>query len=121
VRRRAAAVVFRLGRDGQKAAPLLVELLRDEDPNVRFWAAKALGEIGPAAQPARGPLRDCFGDPDADVRWQAIVSLRHIDGNSPEFLAALAALRQDPHPTVRKLVEEILSPTAPKPPAPRPN
>ena len=55
-RRRAALALSRLGPDAVVAVPALCETLKDEAEIVRFWAAKTLGNIGPEARQATGPL-----------------------------------------------------------------
>ena len=57
----------------------LSEALRDEAEIVRFWAAKALGNIGPEARQATGPLLSVLGDADPNVRWEAITAIAKID------------------------------------------
>jgi len=41
-----------MGPPAKDAVPDLIRSLRDSDPKVRQWAAKALGSIGPAAEKA---------------------------------------------------------------------
>jgi HEAT repeat protein len=53
-------------RHPEALAPLLT-VLRDPDPNVQWWAAWALGEMG---SPAEEALRKLLRDPDPKVqRW----------------------------------------------------
>ena len=50
------------------------DLVLDED-DVRYWAAQALGEIGPAAAPA---LREALNDSQNDVRRIAAEALQQL-------------------------------------------
>ncbi|HTN74528.1 MAG TPA: HEAT repeat domain-containing protein [Pirellulaceae bacterium] len=52
LRRRAAAILARIGPAAQPAVPELIALLDDNDEEVRKGAARALGQIGPDAAAA---------------------------------------------------------------------
>jgi HEAT repeat protein len=54
----------------------LIEALKDEDSNVRWRVAYALGEIGDRR--AVEPLIEALKDKDSDVRWQAAEALEKI-------------------------------------------
>jgi HEAT repeat protein len=51
-----------LSRAGPKSIPILMKLLDDDSPMVRGEAASALGELGPAAKDAAGPLKRLLKD-----------------------------------------------------------
>lgn len=68
-----------LGHFGDKAVPILAQTLKDTDADVRWAAAHALGEIGPAAKDAVPALVRALKDPDDMVRGRAEVTLRRID------------------------------------------
>ena len=68
-----------LGHFGDKAVPILAQTLGEPDPDVRWAAAYALGEIGPAAKDAVPALVQALTDPDDMVRGRAEVTLRRID------------------------------------------
>ncbi len=70
---RAEAAALALGRLGEAALPGLRELLSRSDVDCRWWATRAIGEIGAAA--AMPILIDQCSDPDPDVRACAIYSL----------------------------------------------
>lgn len=84
--------------------PTLMRNLRDRDEAVRLRAAKALGNLGPAARPAVSLLTEALKDPDADVRRVALQALRKIDPaakpGEPEIGVYVHDLK-DPDPAVR--------------------
>lgn len=51
-----AEATAKLGKIGQHAVPPLIKALKDKDENVRCGAAEALGKIGPAADDAESAL-----------------------------------------------------------------
>ncbi|MBN1658959.1 MAG: DUF123 domain-containing protein [Anaerolineae bacterium] len=97
--REAAAVA--LGRHGQRALGCLARMIDDDDRDVRWWAARALAEIGGA--PAAVPLCAALADPDPDVRACAALALGRIRardaapalvqrlGDESAFVASIAA------------------------------
>jgi hypothetical protein len=79
VDKRSATVILGLCED--PAVPLLLELLRNNDPELRAGAAEALGQIGAAE--AVGPVKDACQDPDPSVRdaaKRALAELGLADG-----------------------------------------
>ncbi len=64
---------------GEKAVPILAQTLKDTDANVRWAAAHALGEIGPAAKDAVPALIQALEDIDGMVRSRVKSTLRQID------------------------------------------
>jgi HEAT repeat protein len=68
-----------IARCGPAAVPLLVELLSDERVEIRRWAAKALGAIGPDARDANLLLRELLSDPDPTVRAEVEQALAKMD------------------------------------------
>lgn len=109
LRRRAAMALSQVSPSCESALPALAACLTDPDSAVRFWAVKALGHGGPAARFAIPQLLDCLADADADVRWQTALALARL-GLDPHSATSLAALKSDPHPTVRKVAGELLKP-----------
>jgi HEAT repeat protein len=53
--------------------------LRAEDKPLRWVAATALGQLGPDAAIAIGPLREALDDPEPLVRQQATKALALIE------------------------------------------
>lgn len=72
----------------------------EETEDLRWAAAKALGQTGPDGLPA---LLALAADPAADVRWQAVSSLPLAAGPEPDdaAVAALLAAAGDEDPEVR--------------------
>lgn len=82
----AAAELVGAGPDAMKRQ---VELLRDEDPAVRYWAAVGLRALGPKARPAAAELTKALADPAAPVRIEAAWALTDL-GPAGEALDLLA-------------------------------
>lgn len=70
------AAALALGRFGQAALGRLAKMIDSDDRDVRWWAARALAEIGGAA--AAVPLCAALVDPDPDVRACAALALGRI-------------------------------------------
>lgn len=86
--REAAAVA--LGRWGARAAERLAILIQDGDSDTRWWAARALAEVGKDG--AVAPLVDSLDDKEPDVRACAALALGHIgDGSAAPALAGRLA------------------------------
>jgi HEAT repeat protein/Uri superfamily endonuclease len=95
------AAALALGRHGQRALGRLARMIDDPDRDVRWWAARALAEIGGA--PASVPLCAALADPDPDVRACAALALGQIRagdaapalverlGDESAFVASIAA------------------------------
>jgi HEAT repeat protein len=90
---RTAAVhgVIQVGPQASSQVAALIEALQDEIDAVRFHAALALGDLGPAAQPATANLVHCvLWDKDEAVRVEAAVALWKVDNShGPIALPAL--------------------------------
>jgi HEAT repeat protein len=107
------------GADGQRGPDLrlrvqgLVQALRDDDPMARGRAAQALGECGPAAREAVGPLVTVLHDSDFWVSEMASVALRKITG-APNPDGARRRRAADapsaPAPAVEKLLQAFAKP-----------
>jgi hypothetical protein len=63
-----------MGR-GVRARDKMISLLDDEDASVRFWAASALGALGPESYPAADQLTVLLGDSSPIVRSAAAEAL----------------------------------------------
>jgi len=96
----AAAVA--LGQMGEGAVDGLVQLLDHEDPRVRQWAARALGETGPAAKSAAARQRRAVEeDTDKEVRATGVWAMGTVGGES--VIPALSAALEHEDPRVRVL------------------
>ena len=73
-------VIEALSWMGPEAVPALMAALKDASPAVRRAAARALGNLGAAAQRARPALETAASDPQEDVRTAAAKALRRMGG-----------------------------------------
>jgi HEAT repeat protein len=71
--------VGKLGPGAVWAVPTLSTLLSHESPKVRMLAAKALGNIGPAAQEAEAALEAARRDSNVIVQRAATDALAHVE------------------------------------------
>jgi HEAT repeat protein len=60
--------------------PALTESLKDPDARIRYYAAKALGKIGPDARNAVSALKSAMQDNDKDTRQAATDAIKRIEG-----------------------------------------
>jgi HEAT repeat protein len=105
-RKRTAALL--LGRCGKPAVPALVGLLGNKDEYVRWYAAYALGRIGPEAREAVPALARALGDNNKDVRRCAAEALGRIGPEAREVVPALVGLLGDENKYVRGHAAEAL-------------
>ena len=91
---------------GQDALPLLIQSTRSQDPQVRWEAAKALGEL--ALPEAADALVEALTDEDPSVRWVAAEGLIAI---GPASLGALlhTLMRRSGSAWLREGVHHVLS------------
>lgn len=111
MRRNAALMLWQLGSplriddldpiETTAARDALVEALRDDDRDVRAWAALALGPMGGGAASARPALIAALGDGWEGVRGNACLALAAIAPMDVTVRDALEALRSDPSAQVR--------------------
>ena len=75
-----------LGRFGSPAAGRLAAILTTGEAHARWWAARALAEVG--GEGAVNPLVSVLGEPDPDLRACAALALGRIgDGSAAPALA----------------------------------
>ena len=67
-------------KTGTDTIPLLIQMLDNNDPRVRSWAASILGRFGEDAEEAIGALRDLADDRSIEVRNTAGRALDSIRG-----------------------------------------
>jgi HEAT repeat protein len=84
---------------GKPALPVLLEALKDPNPQVRQQAFFALGQIGPASAET---LVEAFKDPKPDVRLQAMQLLAAFGVTDRPVVQAVAELLKDRDATVRQ-------------------
>lgn len=105
-----AILLASIGRD---AVPALAEAAGDSNPNIRFIAAQALGQIGRDAQQAVLELTSLTEDENDQIRLQAIESLEQITSENPpaipSSLQTAATVQVGPSSTIVWIVFFILS------------
>jgi HEAT repeat protein len=88
-----AHVATALGCIGKDSLPILLDALRDPDPDVRRMAMGGLAGLGPAAEPAIPVLIEKLKDQDVEMRTKAIGCLGSI---GPRAVPALVrAIEQE--------------------------
>ncbi|GIV80524.1 MAG: hypothetical protein KatS3mg050_4918 [Litorilinea sp.] len=105
---RAEALVAQLGAED---VPSLTEQLRSTQPDIRWWAARALAQVGDAR--AVSGLAGALADPEAAVRAVAVRALAQLSSRCPDpvrtCLPAMAALLRDPDGLVRQAAADALA------------
>lgn len=94
-----------LGRFGQVAVERLAGLLAHQDAEVRWWATRALAEVGRDGGPPL--LEGILNDPNPDVRACAALALGRIGDGSAA--SALAAQLSDKSAFVSSIASDALS------------
>jgi hypothetical protein len=75
--------IYALSCCGHESVPALIRELSSASPDVRCAAAWALGQVGPEAAEAAGPLERLLGDGDYGVRLAAERALEAIRSPGP--------------------------------------
>ncbi|OAI40813.1 hypothetical protein AYO40_04195 [Planctomycetaceae bacterium SCGC AG-212-D15] len=83
------------GRDARATTPVLLQLLRGNDRNVRKYAALAVTRVA-KAEDAVPALMEALNDSDADVRRQAAMGLGELGPAAKAALPALEKFREEP-------------------------
>jgi hypothetical protein len=78
-----------MGPEGKMAMPVLVELLKDKDANVRLAAIDTLRQVSPDPATAISVLVELLRDQSTIVRIEAAKTLGHM---GPEAVSAVPAL-----------------------------
>lgn len=100
-----AARVLSLRKDGGEAADALIVALEDDVPEVRAFAARALGYHH--VVDAFVPVQALLTDEDDKVRLQAVRALGRIDAE--RAASAVAPLVDDPDPVVARKAASLAS------------
>jgi hypothetical protein len=99
----AIRAVSRFGPAGADAVPRLIELLRHEDPTVRWQAARTLGKVREPAVPSVPELVRLTGsDSESLVREHAAEAIGDIGPAAAAGIPALVQALKDPVPRVRR-------------------
>ena len=99
--------LFVLARCGKTAVPILIEALRDGDPDVRLNSIAVLNHLGAADQKVILALVNGLHDDDILVRGRAADALTRIGGPTIPFLRK--ALSNENNPVLRELILKIIS------------
>jgi HEAT repeat protein len=93
---------------GDKAVPLLVELLHDKNPTVRIGAAFALEGLAKDAAAAVPDLAKALQDPNEDVRLAAARALARIGPSARNALREILEALGDSNPKIGLAAEAAL-------------
>ena len=94
-RMNSVAVLSRMGAKANRAVPVLVQVLEQEDMSMRMIAAQALGRIGPEARPAIPALVNMLKEYEPHLRQIATDSLREIGDPTGKAGEPLTVLLND--------------------------
>ncbi len=99
----AARALWRVEGNVAELLPGLMGALQERDWAVRDGAAVLLGEMGRAAGPAAGAVRELLKDPMVYARMDGALALWRIEGNASESLPVLKGIVRrreyaDPYP-----------------------
>jgi hypothetical protein len=112
-RAQAAEDLRTLGRQAKPAAELLMGLLKDTTPRVRFAAASALLQARPSNKDGVAVLAAGLSDTSATVRHYAANAAGYTGKAGAPFAEALAKLLADPDEGVRLTALESISKLGP--------
>lgn len=100
------SALYAMGRSlNPRWLPILLNELHNEDPEIRYEAATACGELG--AQEATDDLIELTEDPDHEVRAAAIQALGRIGGSIATTF--LCQLTKSENPFIREAAQEALA------------
>ncbi len=109
VRRAAISALWKIASEGDAVIPAaLAGVLSDTEPEVRAYAAWALGEMGRISASATGALIGALTDVQPAVRRHAATALGRIGAPTPAVARALAASLDDGVSEVRQAVAGAL-------------
>lgn len=102
---RAEEAVDALTAAGEESLPHLRRMVRDPDPDRRWWAVRAMAAIGTPG--VVEPIIQTLMDPDADVRACAVLALSHL--KPQEAIDPLVRRLSDDSAYVGRLSADALS------------
>jgi HEAT repeat protein len=80
----------------------LLGKLKDNDPGIRYWAARELGHRGAQAKDTVPALTEALKDKDSNVRLGGAYALGEIGADAKAAIPALQRALKDPAEAVRK-------------------
>ena len=98
---------YELGEKDQVITKLLA-LLQDEDPEVRWRAARALGELGNSSETIVSTLLAQLQNKNSEVRWKATRALGELGNSSETVLKSLLARLEDNDSELRCSAARVL-------------
>jgi HEAT repeat protein len=103
----ALVVLVGCGKKKEKeyTAASLLQLLRDKDPKMRYYAARQLGHFGSQAGEVVPALTEALKDEDKNVRMVSAYSLGEIGPGARSALPALQTALRDPEAEVRQAAD----------------
>ncbi|HUG12374.1 MAG TPA: hypothetical protein VMM36_15260 [Opitutaceae bacterium] len=90
----------RLGERSAPAIPVFIELLNREPQFIQQSAVDCLVGAGPRDPAARKAVFGVFHHPDWSMRLEALTKCINLPDHTPDELAAIARMADDPHPQV---------------------
>jgi HEAT repeat protein len=109
------AAAHALAQVGDPAVESLVDLLERASPDVQWRAAKALGQVRPAAKSAFESLRRAFDSSSAQVRIEAIDAAWKISQTPQTVAAALVKTLSEDDRQIRRRAASLLVELKPLP------
>lgn len=88
------------------ALPVYIDLLGDEDADVRWYAAWTIGNMGPLAKTAIPRLSSLLQDDNSLIRHSTVHAIASIEGR--EGVDLVLSLMKDQEPPVRRRVANLL-------------
>ncbi len=107
-RRVAMRTLSRMGSEGERAIPDLVEMISDTDPIIRTDAVFALGRIGVADPTAVATLRGALKDDHYGVRAASAMALGRFGSEARDALPDLESALVDEEEQVRRQAEKAI-------------
>src|SRR5262245_13865665 len=95
------AAMSALAAVGEPAIPVVVELLRDKDNDLKVRALDTLRYMGAGAKTAVPAIANCLGDEEPKVREAATDALADLGPDAADALPALRKVFRDSVPRVR--------------------
>ena len=117
VRRAAVQLLFKIASvkpDEALVQPLL-GALKDDDTQVRMYAAHGLGRLGKMASGAVEELAAAVGESDMSLRLSALDALANMGPNAKGAMGAVVAALKAPEPQVRSAAARALGAMQAKP------